>query len=50
MDGSDFEDKISKIDKKYLMFVVWLKKTDFSAKVTEIECKITSITGLATNS
>ena len=24
--GSDFEDKISKIDKKYLMLVVWLKK------------------------
>ena len=25
-DGSDFEDKISKIDKKYLMLVAWLKK------------------------
>ena len=25
-DGSDFEVKISKIDKKYLMLVVWLKK------------------------
>ena len=25
-DGSDFEDKISKIDKKYLILVVWLKK------------------------
>ena len=24
--GSDFEDKISKIDKKYQMLVVWLKK------------------------
>ena len=24
-DGSDFEDKISKVDKKYLMLVVWLK-------------------------
>ena len=24
-DGSDFEDKISKIDKKYQMLVVWLK-------------------------
>ena len=23
-DGSDFEDKISKIDKKYLMLVTWL--------------------------
>ena len=25
-DGSDFEEKISKIDKKRLMLVVWLKK------------------------
>ena len=25
-DGSDFENKISKIDKKYQMLVVWLKK------------------------
>ena len=25
-DGSDFEDKISKIDKKFLMLMVWLKK------------------------
>ena len=25
-DGSDFEDKINKIDKKYLMLLVWLKK------------------------
>ena len=25
-DGSDFEDKISKVDKKHLMLVVWLKK------------------------
>ena len=24
-DGSDFEDKISKVDKKYLMLVAWLK-------------------------
>ena len=28
-DGSDFEDKISKIDKKYLVLVVWLKKNRF---------------------
>ena len=48
-DGSDFEDKISKIGKKYLMLVVWLK-ADFNAKVTEIEGKIPSISGLATNS
>ena len=32
------------------MLVPWLKKTDFNAKVTEIEGKIPSITGLATNS
>ena len=32
------------------MLVVWLKKTDFNAKVTEIEGKISSISGLATNS
>ena len=25
-DGSDFEDKIDKIDKKYLMLLIWLKK------------------------
>ena len=24
-DGSDFEDKIDKIDKKYLMLLIWLK-------------------------
>ena len=49
-DGSDFENKISKIDKKYLMLVVWLKKTDFNSKINEVEDKIPSITGLATNS
>ena len=32
------------------MLVAWLKKPDFNAKVTEIEGKIPSITGLATNS
>ena len=32
------------------MLVVWLKKTDFNTKVTEIEGKIPNITGLATNS
>ena len=25
-DGSDFEEKISKVDKKYLMLIAWLKK------------------------
>ena len=36
--------------KKYLILVVWLKKTDFYAKITEVEGKIPSITSLATNS
>ena len=49
-DGSDFEDKISKIYKK-IPDVSGLvkKKTDFNTKDTEIEGKIPSITGLATN-
>ena len=38
-DESDFENKINKIDKKYRILVVWLKKTDFNTKVTEIEGK-----------
>ena len=32
------------------MLVTWLKKTHFNAKVTEIEVKIPSISGLVTNS
>ena len=36
--------------KKVLMLVAWLKKTDFNTKVTEVEGKIPSITGLANNS
>ena len=48
-DGSDFEDKISKIDKKISDVSDLVKKTDFNAKVTEIEGKIPSISGLATN-
>ena len=31
------------------MLVVWLKKTDFTTKIGEVEGKIPSITGLATN-
>ena len=50
-DGSDFEDKICKIDKKIPdVNNLVKKKTDFNAKVTEIEGKIPSISGLATNS
>ena len=32
------------------MLVVWLKKTDFDSKIKEVESKIPSISGLATNS
>ena len=38
-DGSDFENKISKIDNKMVSGLV--KKTDFNAKVTKIEGKNT---------
>ena len=49
-DGSDFEDKISKIDKKIADVSGLVKKTDFNSKISEVEGKIPSITGLATNS
>ena len=48
-DKSYLENKISDVDKKFLMQVDFLKKTDHSAKITEIESKITSINDLATN-
>ena len=49
-DGSDFEDKISKIDKKTPDVSDLVKKIDFNVKVTKIEGKIPSISGIATNS
>ena len=49
-DGSDFEDKIKKIDKKIPDISSLVNKTDFNNKVTEIEGKIHSTTGLANNS
>ena len=49
-DGSDFEDKINKVDKKIPDISSLVKKTDFNTKVTEIESKIPSINGLTTNS
>ena len=49
-DGTDFEDKIDKIDKKYLILLVWLKKIDFNTKVTEIEGKIPDVSSLVTKS
>ena len=48
--GSDFENKISKIDKKIPDISSLVKKTDFNFKISEIEGKIPSITGLVTNS
>ena len=38
-DGSDFEDKISKIDKKYLMLVTWLKKQILMLKLLTSKVK-----------
>ena len=38
-DGSDFEDKISKTDKKIPDVSSLVKKTDFNTKVSEIEVK-----------
>ena len=48
--GSDFEDKINKIDKKMPDVKDLVKKTDFNSKITEVEGKIPSIRGLATSS
>ena len=48
-DGSDFEDKINKVDKKIPDVSSFVRKTHFNAKVTEIEGKIPSISCLATN-
>ena len=49
-DGSDFENKINKVDKKIPDVSDLVKKTDFNAKITKLECKIPNITGLATSS
>ena len=49
-DGSDFEDKIDKIEKKIPDVSNLVKKTDFNTKITEVEGKIINITGLATSS
>ena len=49
-DGSNFEDKIIKIDKKIPGISGLVKKTDFNTKLIEIESKTPSINGLATNS
>ena len=49
-DGSDFEDKIDKIDKKIPDVSDFVKKTYFNCKITEVEDKIPSTSGLATKS
>ena len=49
-DGSDFEDKIEKIDNKIPDATNLVKKTDFNTKVTEIEGKILDISSLAAKS
>ena len=44
-DGSDFEDKINKVDKKIPDVSCLVKKADFNAKITEIEAKIPNVSG-----
>ena len=48
--GSNFEDKISKVEKKIPDVSGLVKKTDYCSKITDLENKIRSISGLATNS
>ena len=49
-DKSDLEKKISDADKKFPDTNRLTKKTDYNSNISEIECKIPSISGLATNS
>ena len=49
-DTNALDDKIDKVEKKFLMLLVLLKKTDFNSNITEVESKIPNISGLATNS
>ena len=48
-DGSGFEDKINKIDKKILDIASLVKKTYFNTKVTEIERKLPILVALLQN-
>ena len=50
IDKSDLEKKISDGDKKVPDAIELVRKTDYNAKITEIECKIPSIWDLATTS
>ena len=49
-DGSHFEDKINKVDKKIPNVSDLVTKSGFNAKITEVEGKIPNITGLAASS
>ena len=49
-DGSDFKDKINKVDKKIADVSSLVKKADFNAKISEVEDNIPTISGLAINS
>ena len=49
-DGSNFEDKINKIEKKIPDISSLVKKTDFNTKVTEIEGKIPDVSSLVKKS
>ena len=48
--GTDFEDKIDKIDKKIPDITNSVKETDFNTKVTEIEVKIPDVSSLVAKS
>ena len=49
-DKSNLKKKISDADKKFLILVDLLKKTDYNAAATELENKIASISGSDTSS
>ena len=49
-DGTNFEDKIDKIDKKIPDVTNLVKKTDFNTKVIKVEGKIPDVSSLATKS
>ena len=48
--GQTLNRKSIKQTKKYLMLLLWLKKTDFNTKITEIEGKITDVSSFVTKS
>ena len=47
---SELEKKLVMQTKKFQMLLIWLKKADFKPKITKVESKIPSITGLTTDS